>query len=169
MIPVASPSGKTAPRPRPGRTAGRSGATMPAIRRASRRHARPIFSRCGVSQRCCGGTPARALSRRGLHLLGLAQSHSGAVELQQARRVELKADRTAWFGTRRVGMRTHDHGAAAISKRHVHKDIGAEILDAGDDAIEPSIPGCGYPDGLRTKREMRRVVMNARRKRCTER
>ena len=88
--------------------------------------------------------------------------------MQQASRVDLKADRTAWFGTRCVGMRTHDDGAAPISKRHVQEDIGAEILDACDDAIESAIPGRGYSDDLRTKREVRCVAMNAWRKRRTQ-
>src|SRR6185437_15009334 len=102
---------------------------------------------------------------RGLYLLGAALAHARAVKLQQASRVDLEADRTAWFGTRYVGVRTHDDGAAPVSKRDVQEDIGAEILDACDDTIESPIPGRGYSDGLRTKCEVRRVAMDSRRKR----
>src|SRR5882724_8712239 len=168
MIPTASLSGRKAPPPQPGRTEGRSAAAVPAIRRASQARALPISSPSLLSGRPCGGDPGQELSRCGLYL-GLVQAHARAVKLQQASRVGLKADRTAGFGTRAVGMRPHDDGAAPISKRHVQEDIGAEILDAGDDAIGSSIPGRGYSDGLWTKREVRRVAMNACRKRRTER
>src|SRR6266850_4060938 len=169
MIPTASLSGRKAPPPQPVRTAGRSAAAVPAIRRASQARALPIASPSLLSRRPCGGNPGQELSRCGLYLLGLAQAHARAVKLQQASRVDLKADRTARFATRSIGMRPHDDSAAPLSKRHVKEDIRAEILNAGDDAVESSIPGRGYADSLWTKREVPRVAMNAGRKRRTQR
>src|SRR6185503_7950537 len=160
MIPTANPSGRKAPLPQPGRTEGRSAAAVPAIRPASQARALPISWRSLLSHRPCGGDPGREPSRCDLYPLGLALAHARAIKLQQAGRVDLKADRTACFGMPYIGMRTHDDDAAPVCKRHVHEDIGAEILDACDDAIQFAIPGRGYSDGLWTKREVRRVVMN---------
>src|SRR3954469_19839420 len=135
MIPTASLSARKAPPPRPGRTEGRSAAAVPATRRASRARALPISSRGLLSHRSCEGSPDQEPSRCGLYLLGVSLAHALAVKMQQASRGDLKADRTAWFGTGSVGMRTHDDSATPISKRYVQEDIGAEILDACDDAI----------------------------------
>jgi hypothetical protein len=49
----------------------------------------------------------------------LALAHASAIKLQQASRIDLKADRTAWFGTRYVWMSTHDDDATPVCKRHV--------------------------------------------------
>jgi hypothetical protein len=168
MIPTAGLSGRKTPPPQTGRTEGRSAAGVPAIRRASQAPALPISSR-SVLSRPCGGNPGQELSRCGPYLLGLAKARARAVKLQQAGRVDLKADRTARFGTRYVGMRTHDDRATSISKRHVDEDIRAEILDACDDTIQSSIPGRGYCNDLWTKREVRRVAMNTGRKRHAQR
>jgi len=119
---------------------------VPAIRRASQSRCSPdLFAKPAFAARCGGQSWSIAVTRAASACSAWRKRVPAPSNCSKQAGSDLKADRTAWFGTRCVGMRTHDDGAAPIPKRHVQEDIGAEILDACDDAIESSIPDAAIP------------------------